>query len=205
MRANEFIMEGKWYEFDKPITLYHGTSSQLEDKIRTEGLSPLIEGAVSYVMEVLKDYGYEHDKEIVDKVLKQISQFRPSLENLPSGKTEIEKALYFFPSSERVEVYAKSYAQHGGELAWEAWHIIKFAANKGDLIPRWTDAVPIVVEVEVPRDWIIMHNYSLEKIYNNITSGDKGYSVNLDDISGNLEIRVAKHIPISMIKSIRKV
>lgn len=200
MRAYE-LFEGKWWEFDKPITLYHGTSDQLLDKISKEGLNPPINGVVEYALEVLDDYDKSDDEEIKELIIQKVHGFR-GFKDIKGQ--EREKVLYFHLDLDRARTYAEAYAEHGGEIAYEVFSILKIYRAISE--PRWKKAKPIIIEVVIPRDWILTYmNKSLQKLYNDLMAKGYNTSKTLEHVEKTLELRVEQNIPPNMITRIIKV
>ena len=196
MRANE-IFEGKWWEFGDTMTLYHGTSDQMLDKISKEGLKAPI-NAVDYAIEVLKDY---EDQINLKKMTELVKQDVGGYRGFEPG--EKSKSVYFHLDFDRAAQYAEAYAEHGGEIAYQVFNIVKrYAAVQ---MPRWVNAKPVVLIVEVPYDWVNHYGHDFKTIYQNVTKSGSVNTKELDDISTHIEARIERDIPPSMIKKIMEV
>lgn len=194
MKLSELI-EAKWYEFDKPITLFHGTSSHLIDKILENGLQPP-DSILKYANIVLKHYGINPNSSLGREAKASTVNFRHN--RTDANGNPMGTALFFFAEMDRAAGYAQSYAKHGGEIAYEIYSHLKRVRGM-NIDPRYISATPVVVEVTIPREWIIVHE-PFENIYNRMKQNnalDK-----LDKIGHMIEIRVGKSISAEFITNV---
>jgi hypothetical protein len=217
MRYRE-IMEGKWWDNEPTITLFHGTSSAFLDSIKTNGLSPPSEDLRAYAYKILAQYIPKEKWK--PKLLKMVDEHAARIGSI--GRSGDRGAvLYFFTELSASKGYARSYAQHGGEIAADVYNcasiFLKPNYSVMDLIenppikPRFLDAKPIVIEVEVPKSWCLM-DVNIEELKNrakiawdNDERWTKKYK-SLEDLFKGMfdrrEIRVARTIPPEMITKI---
>lgn len=214
MRYRDLIESGKWWDDGSTIRLYHGTSSQFIDHIREQGLQTPSEDLVAYALKVLEYYIPR--EQWTDDLVKDIEQGAARME---AGRSGDRGAVVFcFTDSENVEGYAKSYAEHGGEIAYDvfmracmfvaprdvSWHFFK---TNLPLKPRFEAATPIVVEIEVPKAWCVFDT-DLVRLRRGLDSRYVEGTVMgpiYDKALLNREVRVQRSVPPEMIKSIRVV
>jgi hypothetical protein len=217
MRFRE-ITEEKWWDNEPTIRLFHGTSSVFVGHIREHGLRPPKQDILEYALEVLEHYVPR--AEWTDELLHNVKEHAARVEYGRVG--DRGSVIYTFTRGEDVEGYATAYAQHGGEIAADVYTSACMFRSDPDISwrefkanppfpPRFADAKPIVVEVEVPKSWCIF-NRDPEEIKRNVESRwhliqqrDPGVSMAdfLDDIYKNTEVRISRVVPPEMIRSIR--
>jgi hypothetical protein len=215
------ICESKWWDNEPTIRLYHGTSSAFIDHVKEHGLRPPKEDLLEYALEVLE--AYIPRSEWTDKLIENVREHAARTEMGRVG--DRGSVLYFFPESKSVEGYARSYAKHGGEIAYDVYNSAcmhlsdpdiswkEFKANP-PIKPRFHDGSPVVVEVEVPKSWCLT-DYAFDEFRSRMTAAwneGKAFARKfptledfLDDVLDNREIRIGKTIPPHMIVSIREV
>lgn len=208
MRARS-LYESKWWEFDEPtITLYHGTSSVFTDTIYEEGLKPRDFDLTEHVEEILEDY-----KDVLPKDPHDLKRLRDYIQQTTIDyrqnrlNQDRRAALYFYAEPSRVALYAESYAQHGGEIAYEVWKAITHITGDKNLPIRWESAKPIIVKVDIPREWVKTHR-DLKDIYNNVRKNWQGVGSleeYLDDFATHFEIFINEPVPPHMIKDIKQI
>lgn len=202
------LFEGRWWDDSPTVTLYHGTSSALVPAIRAEGLRPLPDDLRPLVAEVLRDIMGEVPPGLLDRALAYAERRRPRGDGVIGPK---RSALYFYTKAKDVRGYAIGYATIGGEMASD---IGNFLYHEG-IIPRpphrWPDAQPVIIEVEVPKAWVIPNDFDRMKrvltahwdqrnpIY---TNGFASLEDMLDEEMERHEMRVARPIPPEMITRI---
>src|SRR5690606_28763613 len=69
------------------------------------------------------------------------------------SRSGLGSVIYTLTSRERALAYAKSYADHGGEIAYLVWQTACHWSGR-KLLPRYAGAEPVVLELAVPRDWV---------------------------------------------------
>jgi hypothetical protein len=210
------LYENRWWGDSPLITLYHGTSSAFVDDIRREGLKPPNTSEYAYALEVLEQY-ISRDK-WTPALIRDV-KMRAGLDSLRRS----ESILYFFTTSKAVEGYAVSYAQHGGEIAHDVYQTANLFLNdeavmikdvKMKIQPRFFDARPVVVEVEVPKSWVVSDGNWRERKenYKRAWEAKSGWATKFDSLAAlcddafnSVEVHVGRAIPPSMIKSVRYV
>lgn len=148
----------RWYDFKETLTLYHGTSSALLPIIQQEGIKPpdaeLMRFAISVVTSYFPDATPNNHKydAIWNLVKKHAISFRDH-QHLTTGGS----AIFLSPTFEQAAGYSKFTAPHGGEIAYEIYRYVKWFCETKKLPvppPRFSEARPIVLEVEVPYNWL---------------------------------------------------
>jgi hypothetical protein len=215
------LTESKWWDKEPTVRLYHGTSSELVHHIREHGLQPPKDDLLEYALDVLESYIPREDW--TDELIRNVQEHAARTEM--GRKGDRGSVLYFFSDPEAVEGYARSYAKHGGEIAYDVYNSAcmflsdpdiswkEFKANP-PLQPRWVTGKPIVVEVEVPKSWCLSDIDFEEFKARMMTAWDEGKTFArkfpspeafLDNAFENREIRIARTIPPEMIISVREV
>lgn len=212
--ADEPLTEAKWWE-DKPtITLYHGTSSALIPALKKDGLLPPKDVA-TYAFDILEEYvpRSEWTEELIQFVNEHAVRYR-------GGRSgDRGSVIYCSPEPKSPSGYARSYADHGGEIAYDVWqaaclHVapelsLRDMKTNPPLPPRWKGAKPIIVQIEVPKEWCIFNQDAdalrdrLTQIYHDKTykyaSQYDSLAAFLDDALDDTEVRVKQAVPPSMI------
>lgn len=218
MSFRNLVEDKEWYLFGPTVTLYHGTSSALLPKIKSEGLKPPDETMKEFSRKLLRAYGVDNDEidPLADQVNRIIS-FRFNSEDKP----KTADVVYLSTSFKQAKGYADSYFMFGGEIASDVWATInqleakkqrvKFDRKYPLIEPIYFNARPVVVEVEVPHNWMITY-YDLKDRYQkailywnrfekNTYHGD--FAKYLNDAIGKIEVRVPE-IPTNLIKTIHE-
>lgn len=205
-------IEQKWFEFKETVTLYHGTSSALVPKLKTEGIKPPDESLEAYALKIIKSYGKEPSPPLIDWILKNSLSMRS---DNPAHKTS--NVIYLSPKFQQAEGYATSYYQFGGEIASEIWRAINVIESKKKGLPHmekivppiYPDAHPVVIEVEIPYAWAKsyydLHQRHLDglKLWKSLKQPGKDKTVEdfMQEL-GDFEMRVEETIPPKMIKKV---
>lgn len=216
MRYNE-LSEGKWWEDDDTITLYHGTSSALIPDIKKDGLVPPPGDLEEYFEELFQHYFKQVPSEeqhfyTRDTVRHRVIEPRTGSWRTSARDENFGSVLYFHLTEGRAATYAKSYAKHGGEIAWHVWK--ELGGEQHEIPPRFADAHPIVITAEIPKAWV-KHGFNgpfdevadrLRKIW--IEKYEDGpnqmsWEEFVDDV--DTEVRVGNTVPYSMITNIKDV
>lgn len=222
MREFINLFEGKWWERTPTITLYHGTSSALEPLIRYHGLCPPSQELRAYALDVLREYVPEDQWD--DELLRHINDHAIRAHGGRAG--DRGPVLYCFTDAGAVEGYAKSYAKHGGEIAHDVYESVcswlgdpnetlrQRISRPRPITPRFEDGEPIVVEIEVPREWCLFDVDPEAVLKGATTAWNKGIDWAtddcdsledlLDEVFDRREVRVDRTVRPEMIKSIRR-
>ncbi len=171
-KATHSLLEDYFLDLGPTITLYHGTSSGKEEKIRSEGLR------------VPRGNHREYLFNLAQKVWDEFApQADPSISpgsRLPSwvedkletyyqkriwGSVPDENKGYIYASyfMEVAETYAIKYAENGSELTAKPYYYIGQYLEREygfTLPPRFDKAEPIVVVMEVDWEWITVPLYT---------------------------------------------
>ncbi len=164
MRFRE-LNEGQWWQNSETIRLYHGTGSALLGHIREHGLRPPSEDLLEYALDVLADYipREQWTAELIQTIEKTAARQQ-------SGRGgDRGCVIYTFHRAQQVEGYARAYAQHGGEIAADVYRTaciflmpenstVLDLVNNPPLQPRFTDSRPVILGMDVPREWCIFHD-----------------------------------------------
>lgn len=211
MRISEIILEGKWWELDDTIQLYHGTSTAFLENIKENGLVPPQEDFEQFALNLLK-YFLTNIPSISNEVRKEVEKSvqERAVSYRMRSDDKFSSVIYMTPNFEKAASYARSYAEHGGELAYDVWSLVKVVTGYTPP-PRFLGHNPVVIEVEIPRQWI-SSAYNLEDLVARSTKvwkqEDEDISfeefVNEVDISG-FEVRTSRRIPPHMITSIEHI
>ena len=124
-------------------TLYHGTSSALLDKIRSEGL---LARDIRDTFEYLCWLG----EQVVGSPLPRVAElaFRQHARGYHGTP-----AVYTTHERKIAESYARSHCREGGELGWEALGILR--EDLGITATEiWPDARPAILTLAIPEDWL---------------------------------------------------
>jgi len=209
-----------WYLFNDTAVLYHGTSSAFLDIIGTVGLLPPKQNLLEYAREIAKKYLPDVPDAEIDKMVKDAVDFRKDNE-----RHRTSNVIYLAGGWKEAKSYAESYYRHGGEIGYEIWtKANNYVAYKNlgwkwrqaqydtHVKPIFSDAHPIIVEVEVPKKWMksyydlwekyngaIKHWQRLQKWYEERGMSFSDYLAK--EVVG-VEIRVEHIIPTSMIREI---
>lgn len=224
MREWMKLCEGLWWDDSPTMTLYHGTSSAFLDIIKTKGLLPPEEDIRAYALNVLREYLPDESKwtpELLADIERQA--VRPDIR-----KGDFGAAIYFMSQDNQsgpgVRGYARSYAEHGGEIAYCVWDSVcsmlepekdHFDFNfNPPIAPRFAKAKPIIVKAEVPKSWIIT-SHDIGKMKANCQelwsdgvewAREAGSLTALyNDVFDDREVRVTRTIPPEMITAIYSV
>lgn len=227
MRYADILREGKWWEPTPTLTLYHGTSSVLLPAIREHGLLPPAGNLADFVREVMKailpdesQWPEPDDYFSYDNTLRRLMRNRSFSDQTANGA----RSLYFFPENREetpsVRGYARSYAQHGGEMAYEIWNGLNgYQKDRGlpPLPPRWPHGKPVIVTVEVPKEWTLWQRdpdrvmATVKRLWADenmrFTHDDEGEPYEriedaIRDTLADTEVRVPRIIPPSGIRNI---
>lgn len=202
MRYNELV-EGKWWEDGDTITLYHGTSSALIPNIKQDGLVPPPADLKKYFGDLFQHYITQIPKDAQKRYSRdQVYQQVIGSWRKPAKRDDFRSVLYFHLTKQRAKGYAKSYAKHGGEIAWHVWKAIGGKHYK--IPPRFADAHPIIITAEIPRSWI-KHGFNapFDEVADRIRKiwlKNKSWEDFVEDI--DTEVRVKNVVPYSMITDI---
>lgn len=225
MRLSE-LFETKWWDDTPMIRLYHGTSSMLLPLIQTEGLRPPIKQTDEYAFDVLEEYIPKHqwDDELVRAVRERAGRA------LGGRGGDSGQVIFCMTTMEGPTGYAKSLAEHGGEIASDVYRIacyreqVKVDPNVEELslrdysdlpqpfAPRYAGGRPIVLELLVPKKWCLFNN-DLDRMKANIATAraeERKWAMGniedvYDDIFDNREVRINQVVPPSMIVKVHQV
>lgn len=186
--------DNEWWKHKSTTKLYHGTSSAVLESIKKNGIVPPCENFKKYVDDIIEYYvskvSNKNDlTEIINEVRNSIFSSRIPEDNYCS-------TIYLTPSFDLAAIYAATYAEHGGEIAYEVWE--KLISYDLDIKPQYPHGRPVVLEVSIPSSWMISPR-DLVKWSEHLRNkfGDEIFD---DEEISNFEIRVTKPIPPSMIK-----
>ena len=129
----------RWYNFDKDLRLYHGTSSVFIPSITKRGLLPPLRSLSERVAEAIRIYGFE----VTEKLLKSC---------VDTAFWNEEGAICLHASQVGAARYARHY-KNGGELN----DLVKYRLEKKirrKLPNLYPNSFPIVVEVVLPASWL---------------------------------------------------
>lgn len=194
-----------WHHFGNTVTLFHGTSSAFLSDIKTNGIQLPGENLETYARKLIGKIYLTLPTEYVEKVFNSINSLRQSdLHNLGN-------VIYLATSYEDAKGYADSYYELGGEIAYDVYFwIASYCKENNQPVPPkpLAGSKPVVIEVEIPFDWM-MTFYDLPKRLTNLKKHWDDYDhqnyKSFDDylkVQGGFEVRVSKPIPPQMIKSI---
>ena len=209
------LFEHRWWDLRDTVTLYHGTSSAFLPAIQADGLTPPAEDFRAYALDLLEQalagveaqHGpipAETREEIHDWVVNRTVGYRTRSRGFDGER--YDSVLYFLTVFERAARYARSYAEHGGEVAYEVWSLIKtftgFEPPK-----RLAGHRPVVIEVEVPSAWMRLSGQkdiaqmaqAYRKSWDPDTDGP--FEDHMEEMS-HFEIRIDRPVPPSMIRAI---
>jgi hypothetical protein len=214
MRFRE-LFEGKWWDDTETVTLYHGTSSALQEIIERDGLHPPSEDLQTYAHEILSHYIPR--EEWTPGLLKLVDEHAVRSQAGRSG--DKGSAIYCFTSARDVYGYARAYAKDGGEIAADIRTCVaiekkgdNFERGSNDITPRFPEGLPIVVEIEIPKswcNWYIEPSVMVSKVKlaweekASWTRGARDLDELLDDVYQKREVLVNRVVPPSAIRSIR--
>lgn len=150
MLMKNTLREGRWWDDSPTVTVYHGTSSALLPDIQQHGLRPPHD-IREFAMKVLHGY-VSPDKvtpKIIDTLIVTGIQYRTDMWKDSHG------SIFGFPAPhyDRAAGYAISYAEHGGELAYDVWRALTTKLRMKP-VPRFKGADPVVLALEVPKTWV---------------------------------------------------
>ena len=211
-------LEAKWHEFGDSVTLYHGTSSALVDRMQKEGIKPPKKDFVGYAMEVVEHYLGRVPEDIKQQIFSTISTRKDT------ASSKVENVIYLASEYREAESYAGYTFRFGGEIHAEMWRICNnWMARQKDpqnpdynsvhVKPRYDDSRPVVLEVEVPYSWMLTYN-DLRKTFQGYLDlwkrNEKTYKQQFRTFEDFLdeqgfEVRIAETIPPSMIKKAHSV
>lgn len=203
------ITEQRLFDDSNSVKLYHGTSSLLIDDIRKHGLLRPAQEFETYVYDMLERIvpRDQWNDELMDMIRDSVFNYR----TVGSMMGTPRHALYFHTSPERVAGYARSYAEHGGEIAYNLWQAAKIVHGEDEVSKRLTGGEPAVIEVTVPKAWVeIGHELDdmkmrLDKLWQDEQDDYNSWEEFIDDISEDFEVRVKKDVPASMVTDVIKV
>lgn len=201
-------LEQKWHNFGSDITLYHGTSSALLDRIQKDGIKPPKKDFYAYGLEIVKYYLGK----VPEELRTQIASITGSREDI------LENVIYLSTDQREATTYAKTTYKFGGEIHMELWRTCNYwlvkqkNAQKPDfedvhIKPRYDESQPVVLEVEVPYEWMMTtdnlrteFDWWLQQWKN----GDKKHYRSFQDYldEQGFEVRIKETVPPSMIKKI---
>lgn len=216
----------KWWEMAETVTLYHGTSSALLPDIRTNGLVPPggdTTGFRQLYLALLDRYietiEAEHGPVDTDALMELVASVDDGTigyrtRHRHNGHAN-DAAVYLSPDFDRAAGYARSYAEHGGEVAYEIWSKVRdFTGVRPSR--RFAGGQPVVLEVAVPWDWMKtkhptgLRNYiaHLKALWHRDPKYHAAYpseAAFLDEDLGDFEVRITETIPPSMIRQVHPV
>jgi hypothetical protein len=211
MRLRHILCESDWWDDSPTVRLYHGTSSANVPDIQKNGMRPIdVSGFMAdYANSLIPS---DQQSEWLRGVLDRLHVRDGSVRSGDRGNV-----LYFFTEPSEVAGYARSYAQHGAELAADVLSYVN-AERKDDglppLPPRFPDGKPVIIEVEIPKDWCL---WSIDPTTQR-TKVIRAWETNADwakrfpsledalkRAMRRVEVRVPRPIPPEMIASIRPV
>lgn len=208
----------RWWDDSPVVTLFHGTSSALLDRIRTEGLKPP-SNLRTLAHDVLEDYVPR--ERWTQGLLEEVEAHAIRSELGRSGDNG--PVLFLCTSPDKVRGYAESAASHGGEIAHNVWesaclHVAphltwrEFRENP-PLSPRFPAAEPLVLAVEIPKAWCLWRQdpTTLKTQLTHLwaqrdadTEGHETLASYLDEaLDQGVEVRVPRTIPPEMICVVR--
>ncbi len=227
MLLRELLREGEWWDDGQTVTLFHGTSSALLPAIKRDGLLPPPDDLAAFVRTVLTTIlpnEAEWPPGFLEYEIKRHQGSRSIQDRHVGGRS-----LFFFPHDGDVDGaapncarYARSYAQHGGEIAYAVWrHLadLYVDAKREPPPPRWPHGKPVVLTVEVPKQWCNW-NTDLEgmreRLYRFWQDGNPNFFDDdsepyeqfddlLRDVMKDREVQIARAIPNHMITAVRYV
>lgn len=132
--------EAAWWSAGEPetITLYHGTSSVLVPRIKRKGLKPWArEDLIRFYLKLMK--------------VKPTPKYLAVDKELRRDRTD--NRVYMSTRFGQAEMYAKSNAEYGGEIAAGLLRAINIDRTKQGLEhlkPVFAGAKPVVLTLEVP-------------------------------------------------------
>ena len=139
-----------WQHGADTVTLYHGTSGGLEDRIEAEGLRP--HSPTDAWMEMVERFvPLEYWDEVKAEAEKQVSI------EYEMGLRHRKGHIYMSTSPAQAASYANSYYLTGGEERNMAFAFLTDWFNaRGLSLPMFPfeGYAPIVIEAEVPHNWI---------------------------------------------------
>jgi hypothetical protein len=220
MRYRE-IAEGKWWDNEPTITLYHGTSSAFVEHIREHGLRAPKDDLLEYALDVLAEYIPRG--EWTDALVKHVKEHAARIEMGRAG--DRGAVIYCFTEAQAVEGYARSYAKHGGEIAYDVYNAACQFRSPEDISwrelkenppfpPRYHDAKPVVVGIEVPKSWChfsIDPEHMKTRLQQAWDEGKKwareegSIEALYDSVYDEREVRVGQSVPVSMVRSITEI
>lgn len=217
------LHEGKWFDDSGTLTLYHGTSSQFLDVIKRDGLKAPQDNLDAYAEEILS--AYVPREQWTPEFLRDIHEKCLRIRYSVRGQDGREN-LYLCSQPESPTGYAQSYAAHGGEIAYTIWQTAcmfvlrdrlddmtwKEFKNNPPLRPRFEGAKPVLLTVEVPREWARFHQ-DIAELKRRLTyqweAGERyakkfaTFDDFADDVLDQAEVRIAHTIPWSMITDVK--
>lgn len=215
------VTEGKWWDDSPTMTLYHGTTSALVDSIREHGLRHPKDSIEEYALDILARYIPR--ERWTDELIKDVTDhaIRPT-----SRTGDFGAVIYCFAEPAGAAGYARTYAAHGGEIACDVHRIaalflapknlswLEFRADEF-ITPRFADAKPMVVEIEVPKSWCVtafdLARYRQDMIdkWNSGAEWTRREASTLEEFLNRVfdrrEVRVTRPVPPEMIVSIEPV
>jgi len=212
MKLHEIFNEGFWWKLEDTTTLYHGTSSAFLNDIKTDGLLPPKDEFEKYAEDIANFYlnALNITGELRNEILNEVQE-RSVKYRTRHGK-EYSSVIYFTPRFEQAASYAKSYAEHGGEISYDIWDLVKVYSG---LTPpkRFVGNKPIVLTCEIPTNWLITPQplpalvSRLSDIFNKNyeNNNPKDEYKNFDEFvedSTAFEVRVKNIVTPEMIKNI---
>jgi hypothetical protein len=208
MRWRE-ITEQRLFDDSDWVKLYHGTSSLLLDDIREKGLLRPAQEFRSYVYDMLERIvpRDQWNDELMTMIEDSVFNYR----TVGSMMGTPRHALYFHTSPERVAGYARSYAEHGGEIAYNLWQAAKVVHGEDEVSKRLSSGEPVVVEVTVPKAWVeIGHDLGdmrqrLDRLWQDEKEDYDSWEEFIDDLSEDFEVRVNRDVPANMVTDVIRV
>lgn len=221
MRYADLIAEGKWWDASDTITLYHGTSTAMLPAIEEHGLSPIAD-LKAFTRDLLAHYIPESDW--TPELLQLIDQ--RAVREFGGRNGDFGAVLFLSNDIKVARGYAEGNCQHGGEVAHDVYTTAKlhlagedmswtdFQNNTTLLQPKFAEGLPVVLEVEVPKAWVMMPKQETDIVKANMKKawdekrgfarGFSSFEDLLDDVWLGKEFRVKQAIPTSMIVQIHR-
>lgn len=213
------MTEEKWYDRGDHIRLFHGTSSFFKDSFEQSGISPPNEDLMEYAKEILSQY--LDRSRWTPRLLEEIE--KGAARHFGGRHGENGAVIYCMTNFNGPRDYAISLYQHGGEIAKDVYDIAcrhvyrekhpeeyetmtfsEWRHAEKPFEPRYASARPMVCEILIPKDWCIW-NFDIRHAKENIIRyREEGHPVwpkdepledQLDDMTSDAEVRIAKVIP----------
>ena len=134
----------RWYNPGKSIRLYHGTSSSLILKIKSQGLVSPVGSIDERIEAAIRLFGVEPDAQLMKRMQRIASSF---------WSWNHVNCICFTTNPYNASQYAHHNHMYGGEMnKLVAYYLGRLLRRKFG--PLYLDSIPTVVDVLVPVSWV---------------------------------------------------